>query len=170
MGFSSKRGRPASSSLKVIEGGKQIKSAESKKPRMHITREPIDICQKKGLITSEEHWAAIHFRWLYTIKFGAPGISALEYDKMNAHGPKITDPLWQEMREREYAMAVEKLRKSGALKIVLNIAVFGYLPGFLSHSGSNRRYMNNNYSEITKLREGLDLLVKHWNFTGQKPI
>lgn len=167
MGFTSKRGRPAAkASLTVIEGGKIQEKPRNNRPLVIVTSEPIDICYKKGLISADEHRAALHFRWLYTLKFGAPDISAVEYDKFTLSGSRIQDPEWQELREREYAMAVEKLRSSGALKIVLNIAVFGYMPGFLITSRLNKRCFGANYSEVQKLKEGLDLLVRHWHYNN----
>lgn len=163
MSFTSKRGRPSKENpkLKLIEGGKKEPQPTPKKPFVKTTREPIDICAEKGLIKPMEHKAAIHFRWLYTIKFGAPTVSAIDYEKIAGAFYKINDPAWQEARERDYAMAVEKLRKIGALKIVLNIAIFGSFPSFLDIYRRNRNNFGN-FQELQKLREGLDLLAKLW--------
>lgn len=165
MKFTSKRGRPAANSkFTIIEGGKQEKLPEpTPKPRARINREPIDIYHEKGMIDDDQHRAAIHFRWLYTLRFGAPGISATGYDRYSGHSPRNNDPKWQEEREREYAMAVEKLRKCGALKIVLNIAVFGHYPKYMPIGRISRKdYMRYNLNEVLKLREGLDILAGHW--------
>jgi hypothetical protein len=167
MSFTSKRGRPlAANKLKVIEGGRQ-ESLDANQRKLRINREPIDIYYDKGLIDDSAHWAGLHFRWLYTLKFGAPGISAIDIDRENGRAPALHDPLWQEEREKEYAMAVEKLRNLGALKIVLNIAVFGHFPKYMQIGRPTRKdYTRNNLNEVLKLREGLEVLASHW---GKKP-
>lgn len=166
MSFTSKRGPKAKSNaaLTVIEGGKTAEQlAELPKKVIRINNEPIDICFAKDLITNEEHWAAIHFRWLYTLRFGAPLVSALNLERINGKENIKNDEKWQEMREREYAMAVEKLRKAGALKTVMNVAVFNIMPKFLINKGSlSKKNINNNYSEFLKLKEGLAALTEMW--------
>jgi hypothetical protein len=158
MNFTSKRGRPKQVKLQVIEGGKQ-----ESRPVIKISREPIDICHQKGIINDNEHLAALHFRWLYTLKFGAPGVSAIDLEREMGRSTRQNDPEWQESREREYAMAVEKLRNTGTLKPVLNMAVFGHFPKYMQPEKASRwQYLAHNYDEILKLREGLDILVKLW--------
>ena len=168
MKFTSKRGRPAAyGHLTVIEGGKNGEGQKTTHLHKRVNREPIDICHEKGLISDNQHWAALHFRWLYTLRFGAPGISASQLDKLGAQGPKIVDSKWHEEREREYAMAVEKLRKAGALKIVLNLAIFGHFPRCMTMGKIARKdFIRHNLNEVLKLREGLDILASHW---GKKP-
>lgn len=166
MSFTTKRGRPITgktANLRVIEGGKpNSKDQAISRPKLKIAREAIDIYHEKGLINDGEHRCAIHFRWLYTIKFGAPGISAVNLDSQD-YQQRNPDQKWQEEREKEYAMAVEKLRNCGALKIVLNIAVFGLMPKYMQPGRLSRgEYIRHNFTEVLKLREGLDILAKHW--------
>jgi hypothetical protein len=60
-------------------------------------------------------------------------------------------------------MAIEKLRHIGALKMVLNVAVFNLFPKFLGDANKLRKgQINVNFLELGKLRSGLDTLAKHW--------
>ncbi len=170
MSFTSKRGRPPANmaGLTLIEGGKQEDIKPKIRPKSRINREPIDICHEKGLISDDQHRAAIHFRWLYSLRFGAPGVSATDYDRMSGRQLRDNDPKWQEEREREYAMAVEKLRMCGALKIVLNLAVFNHVPRYMPRGRISRKdYIHHNLNEIVKLQEGLDILARHWGKTAK---
>ena len=166
MKFTTRRGRPPANNtgFTIIEGGKKPAPIDPPvKPKSRINREPIDICHEKGIINDDQHWAAIHFRWLYTLRFGAPGISAIDFDRLAAGPKQINDPDWQEEREREYAMAIEKLRKCGALKTVLNLAVFNHFPRYMPMGRINHKtYDRHNQNEVLKLREGLDILAEHW--------
>lgn len=60
-------------------------------------------------------------------------------------------------------MAVEKLRQVGALRIVLNLAVFNHATKFLRrHVNFTMAEMRQNSIELAKFRDGLDVLVKLW--------
>ena len=160
MGFSNKRGRPKKA--KPVAGGKEeidLGTAElQKKRRRNLTLEPIDICRSKGLIDEAEHSAALHFRWLYTLRFGAAGISALDLTSLNGREIRDFDEGRQAEREREYAAAVEKLRGVGALKVVMNTVIFNHKPKFLTRS-TDLAQIKLNASETAKLREGLSVLA-----------
>jgi len=166
MKFTSKRGRRK---LEVIDGKKpdrDMGTAELQNKRLlGLTSEPLDIARDRKVINAEQYSAAIHFRWLYTLRFGAPGISAVDMD--NYHGGReinMNDESWQVEREREYAMAVEKLRSQGALKIVMNIAIFNHRPGFLAKSSRKGHIYDN--KEREKFCLGLEILASLW---GPRP-
>jgi hypothetical protein len=97
------------------------------------------------------------------VRFGSPDISAMNIETYAGASLKRNDEGWQEFREKEYAMAIEALRKNGALKTVMNVAVFNFAPRFLTGvRGHARSQMEQNYREISKLKEGLDALASLW--------
>jgi len=162
MGFTSKRGRPKGQGAAKGREEKDLGTAELQAKRAKgLTREPIDICKDKEIISPEQYSSALHFRWLYTLRFGAPGVSAINLDAYYGREIGTNDEAWQAEREKEYAMAVEKLRQAGALKIVMNITVFNHMPRFLKQVALfSESQARQNTLELTKFRDGLDVLAK----------
>ncbi len=179
MKFTSRRGRrPAMHTVantaaheltgKEITGKKDSGTKELRaKIRLNMTKEPVDICHERKIIGDDEHNAALHFRWLYMVRFGPPDVSALDWNNYYGRELKEDNHRWREIREKEYAEALEKLRGSGALKIVMNIVVFNHFPRFLT--GVNflsRAQIIQNQKEISRLKEGLSALSRHWGMAG----
>ena len=153
MGFTTKRGRPRG------EG------AKADKPKRVLARhqEVLDFMFAKGIITDEELWAGMHLRWLYTLKFGAPGVSAAEMEHFYGREIKIEDPEWQEAREKEYGEAINKLRELKAHKLVMNITIFNAVPQFMG--GLSLKNSGNaaiKHKEFKLFIEGLNMLCKLW--------
>ena len=170
MGFTSKRGRPKTVTLVKGREEKDLGTLELQMRRARdMTTEPIDICKKKSIIKADQYSAAMHFRWLYTIRLGAPGVSAVNLDAFGGRNIAQNNEEWQAGREKEYAMAVEKLRQAGALRIVMNICVFNHMPRFLkmvaTFSGAE---MRQNIAELAKFRDGLDILARLFNPAHKK--
>ena len=162
MTFTSKRGRKPT--LKLTESKAECKdlgTAElAMKRALNLTKEALDLCLERRIISDEQHKSAIRFRWLYTIRFGAPNISALNMDKFEQAEFREDDEEWRLKREQEYSMMIEKLRKCGALKIVMNIVIFNHLPRFLTGAMCHLRVQAiQNAKEISKFREGLNELI-----------
>ena len=148
MGFTVKRGRPKTSPMGRIPdfGTEQLQA----KRRQNATIEPLDLLLQKSLISTEQHSAGIHLRWLYTLKMGAPNISASNLDEFSGRELRQEDDNWREKRELEYNCAVEILQNSGSFKQVMDIAVFGVQKFPLQSA------------ELGKIRDGLSLLCKAW--------
>ena len=105
MGFTSRRGRPKSKEKMEIKGReeKDFGTAELQARRAKgLTAEPIDKCKEKNIISDEQYGAALHFRWLYTLRFGAPGVSAIDLDGFKGRDIRNNDEIWQSEREKEY--------------------------------------------------------------------
>ena len=114
MAFNRKRGRP-----KVPEASerKDLGTQELIKKRAYqITSEAIDLCLHKGLITTEQHWCALHLRWLYTLRYGVPSVKAI--DPTHFGGKElVSDSLeWRREREREYMEALTAIGTSRKVK------------------------------------------------------
>lgn len=75
------------------------------------------------------HRAAMHFRWLYTIKFGAPNITAVSLEHFYGREIKREENQeWLQEREAEYNQAMQELIQIKAYKKILNVAVFNHPP------------------------------------------
>src|SRR4030067_3584155 len=75
MRFNTKRGHPLLNHQEKDAGTDELRQKRAK----CLTMEPLDLYFKQGLISSDQHWAGIHLRWLYTIRFGSASIRSLDY-------------------------------------------------------------------------------------------
>lgn len=156
MGFSRRRGRPALQKEKTDLGTAELRF----KKAFDITTEAIDLCLKKDLITQEQHQSAIRLRWLYTLKFGSPDISAYSLDGVGASCFRADDEAWLSARHYEYATALKELDLIRAKKIVMNISIFNMFPSFLQRRklDINSSVLKQNQTQLLKFQEGLDIL------------
>lgn len=153
--FKSQRGRPRqsiiSSSGDTSDSGTPeliLKRAQS------LTSEPIDLCLSRGHINEEEHRAALHLRWLYTLRHGAPGISAFDLLRGQGHSIEASaDPAWRSAREREYLQAMALLKRSRSEQAVLSCILYHEMPEFLIPSTSTR--LSQHYELERKARQAL---------------
>lgn len=127
MRHNTKRGRPKSNVPKHDLGTPELLA----KRHAGLTMEPLDMCLHRGIISSDEHWAGIHLRWLYTVIFGAPTASASDPSATKGKELRSENAKWLCDREREYAGACHVLRQHKALPLVPNICIFGHFPRFL---------------------------------------
>jgi hypothetical protein len=158
MGFSRKRGRPALQKSQDDKGTNELQRKKS----LGITAEPLDLCLKKGLICDEEHNAGIRLRWLYTLRFGAPDISAYSLDRRGKSCVQSDNDEWLHPRQLEYNNALTTLDKIGAKTIVMNICVFNQRPAFLLPYSVNITSMEtkSRHAKFTKFKDGLKALAK----------
>lgn len=130
--FRSMRGRPPKEALQRNLGPDLGTPELIMKRACNETVEAIDLCLKRNLISDEEHRHALHLRWLHTIRYGAPGISAL--DIARASGKEIAredDPEWRAQREQDYHSAVNLLHQSGYAHEILPCVLYNERPNFL---------------------------------------
>lgn len=161
MGFSTKRGRPRRETSLASDSG----TAElALKRALGLTADPLDTCLRKGLIDKDGHMAAIHLRWLYTLRFGAPGVSATDPLRLPGRDTREDYPLWRERREEEYSEAVSLLSTIGCESEVLDLCVLGRFPSFLLPPPLPRRAGN----ELESVKTGLGELAKLW-FSASHP-
>ena len=152
MVLSQRRGRP-----KKQHEGKDCGTPELMAKRSHgLTAETLDICLKRDIITTDEHWAGIHFRWLYTLCFGAPGISALDISYLGGRSLKTENQDWQKQREQEYAAAIAYLRAQNSKSLVMNICLFNQCPAFLQTPATvKQESVYRRYKEYVAFKEAL---------------
>jgi hypothetical protein len=132
------------------------------------TAEAIDVCLERNILNAEQHWCGLHLRWLHTIRFGAPGVSAFDLTRIDGYDMGIDDPKWRHARETEYQNAIKLLLASQRFDQVMSVCVYNERPLYLKrawmqHAFGDRQMAQRIHTDITKLREGLDVLVAHWH-------
>lgn len=160
--FSSRRGRPALQRPQQDSGTPELQA----KRAAGITSEGIDLALQHALINQGEHWTALHFRWLYSLRFGSPRIQALDIacPGRGIAPPARKDDVWHLARNQEYREAAQLLEAHGLLVAVLRVAVFDDTTPLLSKSHAAQK-------TLQQLQEGVALLHRHWRSAEpQRPI
>lgn len=152
--FPRKRGRPKSTRPQIDTGTPEL----IMKRLLGCTTEALDLCLERGIISRRQHWCGIHLRWLFTLRHGVPGVRAVDPTHLGGCELKPEDPTWRDAREKEYNEALCALSKCGHVLQVMNICVYNERPKFLDM----RTHLGDASNAITRLREGLDVLVKLW--------
>ncbi len=159
--FPKKRGRPRLNKPQHDTGTPELVMKRLKQE----TAEALDLCLERGLITPEQHWYGVHLRWLYTLRYGAPGVRAIDPTHFGGREIKTDDPTWRAAREAEYNEAIIKLSDVGLAMPLLEVCVYNERPKFLRWHESVRlteRQAEEHLRAIDKICDGLDLLAKLW--------
>jgi len=151
--FPRRRGRPRVSRPDSDSGTPELVM----KRLLGETAESLDLCLERGIISGRQHWCGIHLRWLYTLRYGAPGTRAIDPTHLGGTETSLDDPEWRAAREKEYHDAMKKLADSGHALLLINICIHNDRPKFL-----NVRKSVKVTDMITDLRDGLDILAKQW--------
>lgn len=170
MAFSSRRGRPPRPVASSTDYGTpelQLKHA------LGVTREPIDLCLERKLVTPDQHWCSLHLRWLYTLRYGAPSLTTRYADKDSQTAPEEDNSQWRTLREREYHAAAACLQQSGYYDPVMRVSVFNELPAFLNPALMRRAWAEPALAQRLQrshgvLLQGLDVLVQEWRPAKEK--
>jgi hypothetical protein len=145
MAFSTRRGRPRQQHLEAPDRG----TAELRRHRQfQHTAEPIDRLLEEEFISPDQHRSAMHFRWLYTLRFGTPTPAALDPARVRGRILKRSYSEWQEAREEEWREAVALLQQQQAYATILAISIHHQPP--------------RSHQEIFRLQQGLQLLADSW--------
>lgn len=159
--LANKRGRPKS---KIYDSSDLGTPELIYKKITQSTKEPLDLYLEHSIITPNQHWCGIHLRWLYTLRYGIPGISAVDTTHLGGRETKTDDTQWREAREKEYLEAVEDLKTFGLSRITLAVCVHNEpLAGTtclrrVHETKTNRQAAD----EFFHLIAGLGLLSKRW--------
>lgn len=163
MAFTSQRGRPRTSRPQIDPGTPELRL----KHALGLTTEPIDACLEKQIITPEHHRSALHLRWLYTVRYGAPTLTTRYADTSDNAAIRHDDPEWRASREKEYFQAVTVLKTYGYYESVMRVAIYNETPIFL-HAYMFKKHLPSAHFAArlraiqTELVEGLALLSHHW--------
>ena len=123
------------------------------------TTETLDLCLERGIITHRQHRSGVHFRWLYTLRHGAPSVRATDPTDLGGIDIKNDDPAWRAAREQEYHLANRQLGKYRVL--LTNICIHNERPTFLQKPSSVSAG-DKNMKQLDELRTALDILVNLW--------
>lgn len=170
MSFPTRRGRPPKPRLERDNGTPELQQ----KRALGLTAEAIDQCLERRIITREEHWAGLHYRWLYTVRYGAPSISSHWWRLSDdSRGPRSDHAGWRTAREQEYAEARSLLAKHQRYEPVMQIAVYNDIPAFLrpdllQSALSSPALLARIEAERLAFSEGLRLLARHWHRKSQE--
>lgn len=158
--FRHKRGRPKSERPSHDLGTPELIMRRA----MGDTAEAIDLCLERGIITPEQHWCGIHLRWLYTLRYGAPGIRAIDPTHLGGAEIKTDDPEWRNAREKEYNDAIILLGTRGFAPMLLNLCIYNERPKFLSlRRPVTAKRVDEATAMLAAIRDGFDLLITLWN-------
>ena len=166
MQFTRGRGRP-----KENRPTRDLGTPELIYKRAHgLTEEPLDTSLKRQLISDKQHKSGIHFRWLYTLRYGTADPTAICLDlALRDYGDIQDDPVWRESREAELAEAIDLLKQYHLFPTIRNLCVHHHMPHFLSASLCRRAFEEGDMRlahmlnrELEHVKEGLELLSKHW--------
>jgi hypothetical protein len=156
MGFSRKRGRPATLRNKIDKGTLELRQKKAR----GITAEPLDVCLSRKIINEQQHAAGLRLRWLYTLRFGSPDIGAYQFERLGASGFRQDSEEWLKARQDEYNGAISKLMQIGAKTIVMNVCIFNQRAAFLRpYKNINSHEVRIKNNQLAKFKEGMELLV-----------
>lgn len=157
--FPRRRGRPRKALQAKDRGTPELLA----KKEQGETIEVIDLLLDRRLITPEQHWCAIHLRWLYTIRHGAPTLRALDPTHIGGYELKANDPEWYALREKEYNNAMALLSASCHARLLLDICIYNERPSFLkSKEPIAPRHHAIATAFLNTLHDGLEILRAHW--------
>ncbi len=145
MAFSTRRGRPRKrdSHLAVRDyGTPELQQKRS----LSLTTETVDLLLKKGLITDEQHWCALHFRWLYTLRYGSPTPQSVDPARVRGILHRKIYPEWQSEREKEWQQAIQELTRGNSLSSLRQCAIYNQI----------------HPSQLNELQSGLQVLALLW--------
>lgn len=165
MAFTTRRGRPPREGTDTPDYG----TPELRSKRMlGITVEPIDLCLERGIISERQHWCGLHLRWLYTLRYGAPSLTASYLRERMPRATQSECEQWRASREREYLDATQMLHAHKLSQQVIRVAIHNELPCFLSpalrqHAWNDPALAHRLELSRHRLTDGLQLLVGLWH-------
>lgn len=159
MTFSQKRGRPRKNSPKIDYGTKEL----LRKKDICNNLETLDLLLKYEIIPIEEYDAGMHFRWLYTIIFGSPKITAYNLKKEYKQSAAIKSEEWLAQKHKEYYKCIRIFEQYDCKKMAINFCIFDIKPSFLINITNRHKKIQKliNYnSEVIKLRNAFKMIIK----------
>lgn len=163
----SARGRPRSA-IKASPDAEDLGTPELiLKRSLRLTAEPIDVCLERALISAEEHRAALHFRWLHTLRYGAAGVSSrcwLEPHGRDLAAAQTEDSHWRAQREQDYHRAITELAAQGHDALLIPCLIHNEWPRFLKSCGHTLPISSSAERDLTRFQTAIAHLAKHFGF------
>lgn len=155
MAFLRKRGRPRIKKTQIDFGTRELQE----KRQHEITTEPLDLCLRRGLITAEQHWAGIHFRWLHSMRFGAIKLHSMDPSDLGGIEHKLENPARDKRLQEEYQFILSKLQQCGLDRVALGLCIYNESPQFLRFY-KRKSFMLEDERQLKKVKRMLNLLVQ----------
>jgi len=122
MASARRRGRPKSVKTPIDLGTPEL----NLKRAFYHTTESLDLLLEKGLISPTHHWCGMHLRWLYTLRYGLPCVSAVDTSCIINCTTREADNEWRQARETEFNEIMTRLNALRLAKTALNYCVFNH--------------------------------------------
>lgn len=154
MAFRSRRGRP-----RLVKKDSDAGTPELQQKRATgTTAEPLDLLLSRRLISEKQHAAGRRLRWLYTLTFGTPHVTATSFDLFESRTLRLDNTAWRAKKETEYQQAVGILRKHRCLEVVQAVSIFDERSRWFT--GITEKYgLSQMPPELKRLSAGLTLLA-----------
>lgn len=122
MAFHSRRGRPrATTPREEIDSGTP---ELQRKRRLQLTVEPLDWLREHDIISPQQHWCGLHFRWLYTLRYGAFTPQSMDAAREQGIIRKREYEEWQQDREQEWRQILQLLEEKELLAAALDFCIY----------------------------------------------
>lgn len=127
--FATHRGRPRTSFESEKPDSDQGTQELILKRALSVTKEPIDLLLEYQFISESEHRAALHFRWLYSLRYGIQRITSSTFDDQpNTPRLEAEDSDWRNDREAEFALAATRLKRAKRYDLLCDVLVHNHWP------------------------------------------
>ncbi len=162
--FSTRRGRPPKARIEHDYGTPELQA----KRAVNLTDEAIDVCLERRIISRAQHWAGMHLRWLYTVRYGAPSLTSHWWRiSDDTRSPRTDHSNWRDAREQEYNEARALLTSHKCYEPVMQVVVYNDMPHFLRPDILHRAMrdpglLQHIENERDGLQWGLQLLRECW--------
>lgn len=154
MGFRSKRGRP-----RLVKKGIDKGTPELQQKRLQgLTAEPLDLLLEKKRISERQHAAGRRLRWLYTLVFGSPLLTAGKLDLFEERVLKLDNAAWRQKKEHEYQQAISILKWRKCLEAVQSVCIFEERARWFAEITARH-----DPAELKHLEKGLSLLADYFD-------
>lgn len=157
MAFRTKRGRPRLVKKEIDKGTPELQQ----KQRLGLTAEPLDLLLQKKRINARQHAAGRRLRWLYTLVFGSPLLTAGRLDLFEERTLKLDNAAWRQKKELEYQQAICLLKARGYLELIQAVCIFEERAKWFSGAilGHDLKTLP---PELKNLEKGLSLLADYF--------
>lgn len=155
MSFRTRKGRP-----RRADAGCMATPELLEKRRQQQTMDPLDRALSAGWINEQQRDIALRLRWLHTLFFGVPGVTAIDLREEVPEARHEGDEVWLAERRQDYNAALKTLNELKIRNEVTHICIYAM--------AEESDYMQQNLFEHKhhglrrSLAHGLDSIHDQW--------
>ena len=166
--FATKRGRPPLKSSAIATERDCGTQELILKRALNVTKEPIDLLLEYDLISEFEHRAALHFRWLYSLRYGFQRITSASFDEGSTSLRREDEnEAWRRAREDEFCSIATRLKRAKRYTLLCDILIHHHWPLALRYEHYKRHGQQQSLrstrlgeNSITMLKEAIRIVRK----------